>query len=88
MCRAACGCPEEASPKGAIQPVLDDATDRLTELMFDSSGDGRIDTWTEMDGARPLRSRVDTSGDGRIDRWEYYDSGGRLTKVGLSRVDS
>jgi hypothetical protein len=88
MYLAACGGPEEASPKGALQPVYDDATGRLTELMFDSSGDGRIDTWTEMDGARPLRSRVDTNADGRIDRWEYYDTVGRLTKVGFSRSDN
>jgi hypothetical protein len=84
----ACVDPGESRLKGRIQPAYDQSTGRLTELLFDSTGNGRVDTWTEMDGTTPLRSRIDTNGDGRIDRWEYYNANGDLTKVGFSRADN
>jgi hypothetical protein len=59
----------------------------LTELTYDADRDGRIDTWTDMEGAKPLQSRIDRNGDGRIDRWEHYDERGGLAKVGFSRRD-
>jgi hypothetical protein len=71
----------------AIRPTYDATTGRLTELSYDSNHDGRPDTWTDMDGTRPLRSRIDTNGDGRIDRWEEYDATGALVKVGFSTKD-
>jgi hypothetical protein len=67
-------------------PTYDKATGKLKELTYDSNHNGKIDTWTEMDGARPLRSRIDRDEDGTIDRWEYYDAAGALTKVGFSRT--
>lgn len=69
----------------AIKPTYDKTTGKLTELSYDSNHDGRPDTWTEMDGTRPLRSRIDVNGDGMIDRWEFYDETGALAKVGFSR---
>jgi hypothetical protein len=84
---AVCGCSdaERERLKSTTKPSYDNATGRLTELTFDANRNGRIDTWTEMDGSRPLRSRIDTDEDGRVDRWEYYDAAGTLAKVGFSR---
>ncbi len=84
---AAHGCsdPERERLKATTKPTYDNATGRLKELTFDANKNGRIDTWTEMDGSRPLRSRVDDNEDGRPDRWEYYDDKGKLSKVGFSR---
>lgn len=69
----------------AIQPTYDESTGRLRELAYDANGDGRTDTWVDMDGTRALESRVDLDGDGRIDRWEHYDEAGTLARVGFSR---
>jgi hypothetical protein len=69
------------------KPTYDSKTGRLTELTYDSNVDGRIDTWIDMDGARPLRARIDGNQDGRVDRWEEYDGSGRLVKVGYSQQD-
>ena len=71
----------------AIKPTYDTTTGRLTQLSYDSDHDGRADTWTDMDGTRPLRSRIDRNGDGKVDRWEEYDASGTLVKVGFSRKD-
>jgi hypothetical protein len=68
-------------------PTYDKATGKLTQLTYDANRDGRVDTWTSMDGTRPLVSRIDRNEDGRADRWEYYDGSGALTKVGFSRKD-
>ncbi len=73
--------------KAGITPAYDKSTGRLTELAYDADHDGKTDTWTEMDGARPIRTRIDRNGDGKPDRWEYYDEHAKLTKVGLSRKD-
>jgi hypothetical protein len=54
-----------------VQPKYDE-TGRLTQLTFDRDGDGRIDTWGFMDGARVVRVEVDENGDGKVDRWEYH----------------
>jgi hypothetical protein len=81
----ACSDPERERLKATTKASYDAATGRLTELTYDANGNGRIDTWTEMDGSRPVRSRIDSNEDGRIDRWEYYDGTGRLSKVGFSR---
>lgn len=81
----ACADPERERLEATTKPSYDKTTGRLTELTFDANKNGRIDTWTEMDGNRPLRSRLDTDEDGRVDRWEYYDAAGKLSKVGFSR---
>jgi hypothetical protein len=80
-----CADPERERLKATTKASYDKATGKLTELTYDANKNGRIDTWTEMDGTRPLRSRIDGNEDGRIDRWEYYDATGKLAKVGFSR---
>ena len=82
-----CSDPAEVRAKAGIQPTYDQSTGRLKELKFDSNHDGRVDTWTDMDGARPVQTRIDRNQDGRIDRWEYYDAAAKLLKVGFSRKD-
>ncbi len=85
ICASGCSAPERGPAKNALKPTYDAATGRLKELAYDANGNGRPDTWTEMDGTRPLRSRVDRDEDGKVERWEYYDDKNRLTKVGFSR---
>ena len=82
------GCNGAATHTATIRPSYDNATGRLKELAYDANGNGSVDTWTEMDGSRPLRSRVDINEDGKIDRWEEYDENGGLAKVGFSRTDN
>ena len=81
----ACSDPDRDRLKATTKATYDPSTGRLTELTFDSNKNGKIDTWTEMDGTRAVRSRLDRDEDGRIDRWEYYDAAGRVTRVGFSR---
>lgn len=89
VCMIAAGCadPEKERLKRTTQAAYDEKTGRLKELTYDANGNGRIDTWTELDGARPVRARIDRNEDGRPDRWEYYDDKGQLTKAGFSRSD-
>jgi hypothetical protein len=54
-----------------VQPEYD-TTGRLTRLTYDRNGDGKIDTWGYMDGARVVRVEMDENGDGQVDRWEYH----------------
>jgi hypothetical protein len=83
---AACSDPDRDRIKHTTVATYDQKSGRLTELTYDRNHNGTIDTWTEMDGRRPLRSRIDLDEDGTIDRWEYYDEKGGLTKVGFSRA--
>jgi hypothetical protein len=78
---------DRSGAKVGISPTYDKTTGKLTQLSYDSDHDGRADTWTDMDGTRPLRSRIDRNGDGKVDRWEEYDNNGALVKVGFSRKD-
>lgn len=84
----ACSDPERERLKATTKATYDERTGRLKELTSDANRNGRIDTWTEMDGTRAVRSRADRNEDGKMDRWEYYDEGGRLVKVGFSRRDN
>lgn len=85
---SACGDAATRQRKAGVKPTYDKTTGKLKELAFDSNGNSRFDTWTEMDGTRLVRSRIDLNEDGRIDRWEEYDAGGQLVKVGFSRRDN
>ena len=82
---AACHDPETERIKKTTIPTYDTKTGKLTELTYDRNKNGRIDTWTDMNGTKPLRTRIDLDEDGKIDRWEYYDDKGGLVKVGFSR---
>src|SRR3954451_19915942 len=82
---SACSDPEKERIKETTRPTYDKTTGKLTELTYDRNKNGKIDTWTDMDGTRPIRSRSDLDEDGKLDRWEYYDEKGGLAKVGFSR---
>jgi hypothetical protein len=82
---SSCSDPEKARIRDTTKPTYDKATGRLTQLTYDANKNGKVDTWTDMDGTKPLRSRIDLDENGTIDRWEYYDDKGALTKVGFSR---
>jgi hypothetical protein len=84
---AACSDPDKARLRQTTKATYDQSTGRLKELTYDANKNGRIDTWTDMDGTRPLRARIDRNEDGKLDRWEYYDEKGQLAKVGFSRSD-
>jgi hypothetical protein len=83
-----CSKPPPDPAKQTTRPTYDKTTGKLTQLTYDRNGNGVIDTWTDMDGARPLRSRIDQDENGVMDRWEYYDDQGKLLKVGFSRANS
>lgn len=80
------GCSAGTSPDAAaISPSYDTTTGKLKALAYDSNHNGVMDTWTDMDGARPVQTRIDRDEDGKVDRWEYYDAQGKLIKIGVSR---
>jgi hypothetical protein len=62
-----------------------DKTGKLQLLKYDSDGNGKVDTWSYMDGARVVRIEIDKNEDGKIERWEYYGPDQKLGKVGFSR---
>jgi hypothetical protein len=82
-----CSDPEKEREKLGIKPTYDKTTGKLKELTYDSNHNRKVDTWTDMDGARPVLTRIDKNEDGKIDRWEYYDDQAKLVKVGFSRRD-
>jgi hypothetical protein len=84
---AACSNPQKEREKLGIKPTYDKTTGKLKELTYDANHNGKVDTWTDMDGARPVQTRIDRNEDGKIDRWEYYDESAKLVKVGFSRKD-
>jgi hypothetical protein len=79
------GCRSRETPK--IEPVYDKLTGKLQLLKYDSNGNGKVDTWSYMDGTRVLRIEIDQDEDGKIDRWEYYDANQKLEKTGTSRAN-
>jgi hypothetical protein len=70
---SACARSKPAAEAGSrVQPTYDKASGRLTQLAYDSDGNGTHDAWAFMDGARLIRLEADENGDGRVDRWEHY----------------
>ena len=69
-----------------IVPEYNKTTGKLQLLKYDSNGDGKMDTFSYMDGARILRIEIDKDEDGKIDRWEYYGPDQKIEKVGFSRL--
>jgi hypothetical protein len=69
-----------------ITPEYDKVTGKLALLKYDSNGNGKVDTWSYMDGARVVRIEIDKDEDGKIDRWEYYGPDQKLEKIGSSRA--
>lgn len=73
---------DAAVPKATYDP----RSGKLTRLAHDTNGDGSVDAWVWMDGARVVRAEADRDGDGKVDRWEYYGAERQLVKVGMSRA--
>jgi hypothetical protein len=67
-----------------VEPVYDTTTGKLRLLQYDSNRDGKIDTWSYVNGSQVVRIEVDRDGDGRVDQWQYYEGGQRVQKVGFS----
>ena len=85
---SACSNPDKERLKQTTVPTYDKETGKLKELTFDSNKNGKVDTWTQMDGAKPVLTRMDRDEDGKLDRWEYYDGNAKLVKVGFSRANT
>jgi hypothetical protein len=79
--------PERQRLAQTTKATYDPKTGRLQRLTYDANKNGRVDTWTFMDGTRILRSEIDRDEDGKIDRWEYHRADGTLEKVGFSRAN-
>jgi hypothetical protein len=65
----------------------DPKTGKLTKLDFDQNKNGRMDSFSYMDGTRMIRIEMDQDEDGKIDKWEYYDANNKIEKVGSSSRD-
>lgn len=83
---AGCSDPDAARVKSTTQASYDFQTGKLTDITYDRNKNGRIDTWTKMDGSRPVSSMLDTNEDGQLDRWETYGPDGKLVKVDWERA--
>lgn len=87
VCALISGCSRASDEaRKRITPEYDQNTGKLRLLKYDSNGNGRVDTWSYMDGARVMRIEIDKDEDGKIDRWEYYGPDQKLEKVGFSRA--
>ncbi len=84
---SACSDPEKEQLRKTTIPTYDKTTGKLKQLTLDYNKNGVIDTWTDMDGARPVFTKQDRNEDGKMDRWEYFDANAKLIKVGFSRRD-
>jgi hypothetical protein len=84
---SAVGCGAPGSDTSRIEPVYDNATGQLQLLKYDANGDGTIDTWSYMEGARVMRIELDRDQNRVVDRWEYYGPDQTIEKVGASRTD-
>jgi hypothetical protein len=75
---AAAGCTGSPTPgnvpaSGAqAQPVYNDKSGQLEQIVSDSNSDGKIDTRAFMEGRRLLRIEIDRNNDGSADRFEFY----------------
>jgi hypothetical protein len=83
----AVGCDRDTdAARKRITPEYNKTTGKLQLLKYDSNGNGKIDMWSYMDGARVVRIEIDKDEDGTIDRWEHYGPDRKLEKVGFSRL--
>jgi hypothetical protein len=78
-------CGSSGDENARLEPVYDQATGRLQLLKYDANGDGKVDTWSYMDGARIVRIELDPDQNDVIDRWEYYGPDQTIEKIGSSR---
>jgi hypothetical protein len=83
---SACGERAGNDARKRMTAEYDKTTGKLKLLKYDSDGNGKVDTWSYMDGARVVRIEIDKNEDGKIDRWEYYDENQKLLRIGTSRA--
>jgi hypothetical protein len=69
--------------RGNVVAQYDDKTGRMKRLEVDTNKNGKMDTWTYMDGTRIDRIEIDRDEDDKIDRWEYYTDN-KMVRVGTS----
>jgi hypothetical protein len=69
--------------RGGVKAEYSPKTGRLQRLEVDTNKNGRIDTWSYMDGTQIDRIEIDKDENGKIDRWEHYVNN-KLSKVGTS----
>ncbi|SRR6266540_1980749 len=69
--------------RGNVKAEYSPKTGRLTRLEVDTNKNGKIDSWTYMDGTRIDRIELDKDENGTIDRWEHYVDN-KLARVGTS----
>ncbi len=91
-----CSNPDTERVKKTTVPTYDKKTGKLTELTYDRNKNGVIDTWTDMDGAKPLRSRIDLdkgglakvgfsrANNGKADAWAYSGPDGSVSRIEIS----
>jgi hypothetical protein len=79
--------PERARLAQTTQATYDPKTGRLQRLTYDANKNGRIDTWTYMEGTTILRSEIDRDEDGAVDRWEYHAPDGTLDRIRTAEDD-
>ena len=84
---AATGCRATDDARPLANATFSKESGKLSQLAFDSNHDGKLDTWSYMDGTHALRIEMDKDGDGKVDRWEYYGANNTLEKVGFSRAN-
>jgi hypothetical protein len=78
--------PDAARVKATTQASYDLTTGKLSEITYDKNKNGKIDTWTKMNGSVPVSSEMDTNEDGKLDRWETYGPDGKLVRVDWERA--
>jgi hypothetical protein len=69
--------------KGNVKAQYDPKSGRMKKLDVDTNKNGKIDSYTFMDGTRIDRIEIDRDEDGKIDRWEHYKDG-KIESVGTS----
>ena len=64
-----------------VQRGYYDGTRELELVIADRDVDGRVDTWTYMNGGRFAKRERDTDADGRVDTWDHFRSDGTLESM-------
>lgn len=62
---------EQERLKATTQLTYDTKTGKLARFTSDLNKNGKVDTWTFMDGTKILHSERDRNEDGAVDYWEY-----------------
>jgi hypothetical protein len=86
----ACGGGGSSQATAATLKPEYDRAGKLTRLEYDEDGDGKVDTWGYMDGARVIRVETDENRDGTVDRWEFHSlqspGGSQQSAVGAPQM--